>query len=249
MPWSIFTQGGGPGAAASWAQAQLQLDSQQWGTNVDTPGNEQFLYDWELSEGGGGANNPLNQGPVPGAPQLTTTGSQYGGGAADYASLGAGLEGTLAYLDMPLYSGVKTGLEQNNPAAAKAALISSPWASSHYGGGANFASAALPPKTAILTSSGWVNGLKGALGGVGGAILGPVIPSAGGAAAKKAAGAVSGGIGNTIKTAGAYLLFVGAGAALIVAGVAKMANPGQSIKTTIAGATKTAGETAALAAA
>ena len=245
MAWSIFTQGGGPGAAAAWARAQLQLDSQQWGVNVDTPGNEQFVYDWELSEGGGGANNPLNQGPVPGAPQLTTTGSQYGGGAADYASIGAGLEGTLAYLDMPLYSGVKTGLEQNNPAAAKAALISSPWASSHYGGGANFATAPPPAPTAILTSKGWVNGLKGVLGGVGGAILGPVVPGVAQKGASAAAGAVTGGLTGELKKAGAYLLFVGAGAALIVAGVMKMANPGASMKTTFTSAAKAAGMAAA----
>ncbi len=153
MAWSVFdtAQGGGQPVAAGWAKAELQLASQQWGTNVDTPGNEQFLYDWQLAEGGGGKYNPLNQGPVPGHPELTTTGSQYGGGAADYASPQAGLQGALDYLDMPAYSAVKAGLIANNPTQARAALIASPWAESHYGGGAHFPSTPLPGQTAVLT--------------------------------------------------------------------------------------------------
>lgn len=144
MPWSIFTQGGGDPAAATWAQDLLQQASQEWGINVDTSGNEQFIFDWEKSEGGGGANNPLNQGPDPNDPSLTSTGQQYGGGAADYVSTTAGLKGSLDYLDMPAYSNVKLALEQNNPNAAAEGLWASPWAKSHYGYGANWNTSPFP---------------------------------------------------------------------------------------------------------
>jgi hypothetical protein len=130
MPWSIFTQGGGTAVAADWAQQLLKA----LGAPVSV-GNEQFIYDWEQSEGGGGKYNPLNQGPVPGHPELTTTGQQYGGGAADFASWAAGLTGAVDYINMPAYSGVKAGLMANNPIAARNALWASSWAGSHYGYG------------------------------------------------------------------------------------------------------------------
>lgn len=246
MAWSIFTQGGGDGAAAAWAKDELTLDSQAWGVNVDTPGNEQFVYDWEKSEGGGGVWNPVNQGPDPAHPELTTTGSQYGGGAADYASLGAGLQGTLDYLDMPYYSGVKAGLMNNDPAAARAALIASPWAASHYNNGSSFSTAPLPGQAATLTSGSSVSGALGQalpfLFGPGGVGVGAAV---GGASA--VAGGASSGLTGSIKKGGAYLILVGGGAALVVAGFFKMANPGQSIRTTVTSAAKSAGLAAAAA--
>src|ERR1700692_9133 len=98
MAWSIFSDGGGKPAASAWGNTLLK----QMGLPA-TPANQQFLYQWQVAEGGGGKNNPLNQGPVPGQPGLTTTGSQYGGGAADYASIAAGLQGAADYLKMPAY--------------------------------------------------------------------------------------------------------------------------------------------------
>jgi hypothetical protein len=145
MAWSIFTQGGGDGAALTWAENLLK----QMGAPV-TPGNEQFVYDWEQSEGGGGAYNPLNEGDVPGHPELTTTGSQYGGGAADYANYADGITGAIDYLDMPNYTAVKAAIMANNPTAAKAALIASPWAASHYGYGSAFSNAPLPGQATSL---------------------------------------------------------------------------------------------------
>lgn len=145
MAWSVFTQGGGDGAALTWAQQLLQA----LGAPV-TPGDEQFIYDWEQSEGGGGKYNPLNQGPVPGQPQLTTTGSQYGGGAADYASYAAGIQGAVDYLNMSNYTAVKQALMNNDPQGARSALIASPWASSHYGYGAAFSNAPLPGQATSL---------------------------------------------------------------------------------------------------
>lgn len=150
MPWSIFTDGGGNGAALTWAKNLLKADGAP-----DTPANEQFIYDWEKSEGGGGKYNPLNQGPVPGHPELTTTGSQYGGGAADYANYQAGIQGAVDYLNMPNYTAVQAALKAGNAAEAKAALIRSPWAESHYGNGASFSNAPLPGQaTSLIGDSG-----------------------------------------------------------------------------------------------
>lgn len=153
MAWSIFDQGGGQGAAVTWADDLLgKLGAPR------TPGNEQFVYDWEVSEGGGGAYNPLNQGPVPGHPELTTTGSQYGGGAADFAGWNAGLTGAVDYLNMPNYSQIKASLINNDPAGARSALIQSPWAASHYGDGSAFSDSPLPGKKSALPPDGGKSG-------------------------------------------------------------------------------------------
>jgi hypothetical protein len=149
MPWSIFREGGGQGAARTWAQDLLHAVGAP-----DTPQTEQFIYDWEVSEGGGGKYNPLNQGPVPGHPELTTTGSQYGGGAADYANWQAGIQGSVDYLNMSNYTAVKQALMAGNGPAARSALIASPWAASHYGGGSAFSNAPLPGQATALPPVG-----------------------------------------------------------------------------------------------
>jgi hypothetical protein len=148
MPWSIFQEGGGKGAAVTWAQDLLS------GLGVQmSPQNVQFVYDWELAEGGGGKYNPLNQGPDPSNPQLTSTGPQYGGGAADYISWGAGLQGAVDYINMPAYAGVEKGLKLGNYQQAAQALWASPWAASHYGYGANWPTEA-PPGATNLAGAG-----------------------------------------------------------------------------------------------
>jgi hypothetical protein len=111
-----------------------------------------MVFDWETSEGGGGKFNPLNQGPVPNHPELTTTGSQYGGGAADFASWQAGLQGAKDYLNMPAYAGILSSLQANRPTEARAALIASPWAASHYGG--HLSDAPLPGRASVLPPGG-----------------------------------------------------------------------------------------------
>lgn len=151
MAWSIFQQGGGKGAAVTWAQDLLE----SMGAPVSA-GNVQFIYDWEVSEGGGGKYNPLNQGPVPGHPELTTTGSQYGGGAADFASYQAGIQGAVDYLNMPNYTAVKAAIMNNDPVAARSALIASPWAASHYGHGSAFSSENPPAAAPLIDTSGSV---------------------------------------------------------------------------------------------
>jgi hypothetical protein len=141
MSWSIFnnSQGGGAGAAVTWAQDFLQA----LGAPL-TQSNILFVFQWEMSEGSGGTYNPLNQGNVPGAPQLTSNqGPQYGGGANDYVSWQAGIQGSVDFLHMSNYTQVYKALMQGNGDAAKTALWASQWAQSHYGYGANWSNAQL----------------------------------------------------------------------------------------------------------
>lgn len=161
MAWSIFDQGQGDQLAVGWAQQFLTLI----GAPV-TPGNVQFIYDWEKSEGGGGKFNPLNTGPVSQHPEWTTTGEQFGGGAADYASWQAGQLGSAYYLQhyQPQgYGPILRALQNNDPASARAALIASPWAASHYDNGRSFSNDATPGGTPVLpplANSGGSNGLS-----------------------------------------------------------------------------------------
>lgn len=169
MAWSIFKEGGGKGAAQTWAKDLLS------GIGAPTSdANVQVVYDWEVSEGAGGAYNPLNQGPVPGHPELTTTGSQYGGGAADYASWQAGLQGAVDYLNMGNFQSIKKSLVAGDAASARAAIIASPWAGSHYGNGSAFATDPLPGQDTALPgitnasvsnpAGGLINGVLSGLG-------------------------------------------------------------------------------------
>lgn len=150
MAWSIFTDGGGDQVAVGWAQQFLTA----LGAPV-TPGNVQFVYDWEKSEGGGGKYNPLNTGPVSQHPEWTTTGEQFGGGAADYASWDAGILGPVYYLEhyqQGTYSKIRNALIANDPVGARLALIASPWAASHYAGGSAFSNAPVPGGQPVLPS-------------------------------------------------------------------------------------------------
>lgn len=139
MAWSIFSQPNGNLLAEQYAIQALQAIGAP-----TTPGNIQFMYQWQKSEGGGGKYNPLNMGPVPGADKLTSTGQQYGGGAADYVSWNASLAGFLAYMNMPNFVPVRKALQANNPNQAKMLLWASPWAASHYGNGSAWSNASIP---------------------------------------------------------------------------------------------------------
>lgn len=144
MSWSIFQQGGGQGAAVTWAHDLLsQIGAPQ------SDGNIQLIYDWEVSEGAGGQYNPLNQGPDPKHPDWSG-GSQFGGGASDYTSYQTGLGGASDYLHMPAYHGILSNLQSDNPGAARNAIIASPWAKSHYGWGSAFSSDPVPGHASAL---------------------------------------------------------------------------------------------------
>lgn len=149
MAWSIFTQGGGNGAALSWAVDLLH----KLGAPTSA-GNQQVIYDWEVSEGGGGTYNPLNQGVDPANTSLTSGGNSSGGGAANYVSWAAGLQGAADYLSMPNFSKIGDDLRANNPAAARNDIITSPWAASHYGNGRAFSNAGIPGAQTPLPAAG-----------------------------------------------------------------------------------------------
>jgi hypothetical protein len=149
MAWSIFSDGGGSGAALTWAQQFLEaLGAPLSASNIT------FVYQWEESEGVGGVYNPLNQGTVPGNSALTNSGDQYGGGAANYISWEAGIQGAVDYLHMSNYAGVYSALKAGDGSQAQQALFSSPWASSHYGYGSAWSSATPPSSGTALDSSG-----------------------------------------------------------------------------------------------
>lgn len=210
MAWSIFSQGGGKGAALTWAEDLLT----KIGAPL-TPGNEQFVYDWEVSEGGGGKYNPLNQGPVPGQPDLTTTGSQYGGGAADYANWDAGLTGAADYLAMGSFSTIAADLKADNPAGARSALIASPWAASHYDNGSAFSDEAIPGKASALPG-----GSGGSSGSGDTSILGIFDPASYVSAVGSAvSNLLPGGIENDIESLGKRLGFIIGGFILILVGL------------------------------
>jgi hypothetical protein len=160
MAWSIFQQGGGDNVAVAWAQQLLT----RLGVPV-TPGNTEFIYQWEKSEGGGGKYNPLNTGSVYNHPELTTTGSQYGGGANDFASWDAGLVGSAINIQTPgpdNYPAIITALRNNDPAAARQALWRSGWAASHYGYGSNWSNVALPGSSGnVIPPSYFAGGATG----------------------------------------------------------------------------------------
>lgn len=167
MPWSIFSQGGGSGAAVTWAE-DLQ---KKLGIPVN-PVDTKVIYDWEVSEGGGGKFNPLNQGDVPGHPELTSTGSQFGGGAADYVSWDAGLQGAADYLNFSNYTSVLRNLRSQAPYDTTVQSIwNSPWASSHYGFGKRWSTAAVPGAAPLPISTGGTTGIPLGSTGTAGATL------------------------------------------------------------------------------
>lgn len=140
MAWSIFSEGGGKGSAVTYAQDLLKsLGVPQSKQNV------QFVYDWEVSEGGGGAYNPLNIGPVG---NLASSGTQYGGGAADYPSYAASIQAVTQTVKSS-YKSLYSALQQSSYSGAEQALWASPWAASHYGYGSNWSTETPPGATPI----------------------------------------------------------------------------------------------------
>jgi hypothetical protein len=144
-PWSIFT---GPKKTAPLVYAEGVLHD---AGAPETPANIQFVYDWERSEGGGGVDNPLNVGPVTG--YGATSGSQYGGGAANYASLTDSAKAVAHELHTPTYAPILAGLKRSTYRASANALFNSPWAASHYGHGKSWATTPVPQ--ADLTGLTW----------------------------------------------------------------------------------------------
>ena len=105
------------------------------GNDRPTAATIAFIVEWTLAEDGGeGAlsrNNPLNTTQSSNAETMTINSD----GVRGYATYADGLAATLTTLRYGYYVDIVAALQNNDPAAAKAALIASPWASSHYGGG------------------------------------------------------------------------------------------------------------------
>ena len=138
-PWSIFSQPDGQKQAVGFADTLLRKISAP-----DSPGNVQVIYDWEVSEGSGGRNNPLNGGDFG---NLASSGTQYGGGANDYPSLSINVTAMAGILENDTgfgYGAIVSALRANDPSAARQAIWDSDWAASHYGYGASFSDAPTP---------------------------------------------------------------------------------------------------------
>lgn len=129
-------------APAPAAPVELASPRERWavdlasrlGNTSPTPETIAFLVEWSIAEDGSdGAmarNNPLNTTDSGGA--IFTINGDGVRGFPDYET---GMQATVRTLTNGLYSDVVHGIQTNDPGRAKAALIASPWASSHYAGG------------------------------------------------------------------------------------------------------------------
>ena len=121
---------------------------------------------WMASEEPAGSwlswNNPLNA--TAGATQMTVNGVTTPG----YSDPETGINATAGMIQQSNMSAILAALQQNaSYSTFKSAVVSSPWASSHYGGGADFSSS---PLVAWATGSG--SNPTGILGQVGASIPG-----------------------------------------------------------------------------
>lgn len=119
----------GPGRVG-WAQSLLRAIGAP-----QTQANKAAIVVWEVSEGGGfgnqATNNPLNLNPGPGA----NWPGHNANGAWAFPTAEDGLRETARYLGMPNYIGINAALMSGkNEHAVLQAIVSSPWAASHYAG-------------------------------------------------------------------------------------------------------------------
>lgn len=159
-----------------------------------------FLNWWFDNEGNNGppgqngVNNPLNVSP--------------GGSVANYATMQEGVNATASVLEQSNFSTILNVFKNPNATGAQlaAAVETSPWASSHYGGynanGDYVGGDLIKPYLPAITSSG---GLSGILGQIGHNIAHPGsgLQTTVGAAE----GVVTGPIKSTGETIGMYLLY------------------------------------------
>ncbi|AYG03356.1 hypothetical protein [Gryllotalpicola protaetiae] len=138
---STFTSPGGSPALtvggvtnADWAALVLQ----DAGLPV-TQNNVTVILQWMDSENSPKTwylrNNPLNNG----------LGSGGGGGFGSYANLRIAASYVAQQLDRSLFAGIHAALAADSaPGVTEQAIVASPWASSHYGGGARFHAVNVP---------------------------------------------------------------------------------------------------------
>lgn len=118
---------GSPGSAAGWASAVLQdagLPSTQ--NNIDNM--LRWMSAEEPASNWSDRNNPLN----------ASLGTSAADGTGSYASLAQGAQFTAQMIKQQNMSGIYNALASNSDINAfSAAVVASPWASSHYGGDPN----------------------------------------------------------------------------------------------------------------
>lgn len=108
------------------------------GNTQPTADTVAFVVEWTLAEdSGNGAlarNNPLNTTQSSGAANMIINSD----GVKGYATYQDGLDATVTTITNGLYNPLVYALQTNDAAGALQALIASPWAASHYGGGAGW---------------------------------------------------------------------------------------------------------------
>jgi len=121
----------GPGVA---------MTAEQWAVDLLTllgaptnAGMVNFIWEWEASEGGAWRNsnkhNPLNIAAFDNNPNNPMS---------NFPTWGSGLIKTAQVLGQSNFVGLLGAIKSGDPGKALAALVASPWASSHYNGGASF---------------------------------------------------------------------------------------------------------------
>lgn len=100
-----------------------------------------MVVEWTLAEDGSdGAfarNNPLNT-TMCGYNQVGAINGDGACGVGHYATYEDGLDATVATLAQANFAGIRQALQSNDPEQARQALWASPWAASHYSGGAGW---------------------------------------------------------------------------------------------------------------
>lgn len=97
-----------------------------------------FIVGWTKAEDGSDdaymRNNPLNTTQI----GFNETHTINGDGVKGYATYEDGLDATVQTLSYGNYTGIVYALQNNDPEGALSALVASPWAGSHYGGGFSY---------------------------------------------------------------------------------------------------------------
>lgn len=126
------------------------------GNDQPTPQTVAFLVEWTIAEDGGdGAlvrNNPLNT-TICGHNAIGAINGDGACGAGHYATYEDGVSATVDTLVQGNFSNITAALQGNNPDAARTALWASPWAASHYGGGAGWPHVDAPEQAPGIASN------------------------------------------------------------------------------------------------
>lgn len=251
MANAALPAGGGPAAGAP-----TSLSESQWADLLleDIPApvnatNERNIEVWMENEeppaqwwgGYGSAAAPTRLNPLNASVGSGSGGGVSAGGLGTYSNLATAAHYTAGMINQSNMAPIKTALEAtDDPTDFGNAVISSPWASSHYEHEVSrfTGTPTLGPTVTNPSAIGNPGALPAATGSIG-ATVGSAVGSA-------TASASSGsGILGDVEKGGAYLALILAGAGLVVLGLWKIANPGTSIRQGVTSAATTAAVVAA----